>query len=147
MRATWIVLIVMGLALAGCATPRPTPSTVESPRVQSAPTTPPPSPTVVDRAPVIAIAPGLSPRLTPAEVGAQVLDRIHAMEAQVGRVATPPRILTIEARAADGDIHWTVRAEGTFTSNRPRVSPLPVVASGYFVISDADGTVFGFGFP
>jgi hypothetical protein len=69
------------------------------------------------------------------------------MEDWVGQVAKPPRIVSIQARAVGSGIQWTVRAEGTFTSGRPRVSPVPVAASGYFVISDADGTVLGFGFP
>jgi hypothetical protein len=150
MRTSQITVFAMVLTVVGCAAPRPIPSRAVTPSNQPA-TTPPsrsasPS-SVVEPVPAISIDAGLTPRLTPDEVATQVIHRIHAMEDWVGQVTKPPRVVSIQARAVDGGIQWTVRAEGTFTSGRPRVSPLPVAASGYFVISDADGTVLGFGFP
>jgi hypothetical protein len=149
LRVKQLLLLVM-VFLAACAAPRPTPAPSTSLTNPSPPpsATASPSPaTVPELSPAISIAAGLIPRLTPEEVAEQVVDRIHSMEREVGQIVKPPRILAIRATAAEGGIVWRVEAEGTFTSGRPRVSPPPVAASGYFVISDADGMVIGFGFP
>jgi hypothetical protein len=93
--------------------------------------------------PVVTIDPGITPRMTPEQVESTVIAQIHAMEAMVGYVVRPARILTVTATAG---IRWRVQAEGTFTSNRPRGSPA-VAATGYFVLNDADGGVIEFGYP
>ncbi len=95
--------------------------------------------------PVVTIEAGITPRMTPAQVEAIVIARIHSMESMVGYVVRPARILTVTATAG---IRWTVRAEGTFTTNRypPGASP-SVAATGYFGIDDADGSIVDFGYP
>jgi hypothetical protein len=145
-----LVLSALVLLAAACAAPRPTPAPATSPTNLS----PQPSATVSsspatvrDPNPAISIAAGITPRLTAAEVAELAVDRIHSMERTVGQVVKPPRVLAIRATGVEGGIEWRVDAEGTFTSGRPRVSPPPVAASGYFIISDADGMVIGFGFP
>jgi hypothetical protein len=47
-------------------------------------------------------------------------------------------------------VTWMVDAEGTFATNRggPAPRPVPLMGpTGHFQITDADGTVTGFGFP
>jgi hypothetical protein len=114
--------------------------------------------------PVVRIEEGVSPRLAPDEVANLVIERVHHMEQAVGRAATPARILSMTATTAAGiarlephagqgqapapGVQWLVRAEGTFVNNRTPPGAEPMVAtSGYFVISDADGSILGFGFP
>lgn len=113
--------------------------------------------------PVVRIEPGVSPRMTPDQVGTVAVEQIHEMERAVGHVAKPARIISVTATTAAGvarlepdsgqgpplaGVEWLVRAEGTFTNNRTPPGAEPMVAtSGYFVISDADGGVVGFGFP
>jgi hypothetical protein len=113
--------------------------------------------------PVVRIEEGVSPRMSPNEVSDLVIERLQAMEQAVGHAATPPRILSMTATTAAGiarlephagqgqapapGIEWLVRAEGTFVNNRtPPVAEPMVATSGYFVISDADGSILGFGF-
>jgi hypothetical protein len=95
-------------------------------------------------------------------VADQVVGLIHDSEASLGRTLAPIRIIRVTAidsnRVAEVEpgagvevgppptTVWVVRAEGTFTSNRPRNGPISA-ASGYYVISDKDGSVIGFGFP
>jgi hypothetical protein len=149
MRIKQLALLALML-LAACAAPRPTPAPATLPTNPSPPpfaTVSPSTATVREPSPAISIAAGLIPRLTPEEVAEQVVDRIHSMEREAGQIVKPPKILAIRATATEGGIEWRVEAEGTFASGPPRVSPPPVAASGYFVISDADGTVIGFGFP
>jgi hypothetical protein len=150
MRMKHLVLAAPILFAVACAAPTPTPQPT------TARATPLPSPSatasasdanVGEPSPSVLIAAGLTPRLAPRDVADLVIGRIHDMERQVGRVVTPPRVITIRAIAAADGIEWRVDAEGTFTSARPRGSPSPVAASGYFVILDADGSVIGFGFP
>jgi hypothetical protein len=114
--------------------------------------------------PLVHIDGGITPRMTPDQVAATAIERIHAMEQTVGHAAKPPRILSMTATTAAGvarlepnlglgqpaapGVQWLVRAEGTFTNIRTPPGAKPAVASsGYFVISDADGGVLGFGFP
>jgi hypothetical protein len=105
-------------------------------------TTPIESPT--PEPPLVTIEAGITPRMTPEQVEAIVIAQIHSMEAMVGHVVRPARILTVTAVAG----RWLVRAEGTFTTNRypPGASP-GVAATGHFTIDDADGGVIEFGYP
>lgn len=113
---------------------------------------------------VVSIDRGLSPRMRPEQVAAIVINQIHGMERLAGRVVVAPRILRITATSAAAvsrlepgagepgqpelGIEWVVRAEGTFTTNRGPVSGAASVAgSGFFQISDGDGSVVGMGFP
>lgn len=118
-------------------------------------------------APVVRIAPGISPHLTPAMVEAAALDRIHAMEQFVGDEVAPARIVEVTAttlgelntvlpgrsttdpRSGDAEtMVWLVTAEGTFSNSRTPPGATPLVAgSGYFVFLDEDGSVLDFGFP
>jgi len=124
----------------------------------------PPGSSCPFQAPIVSIDPGLAPRMTPYGVAHEVMNRIKAMEQMAGRVAAPPRIVSMTATSAAGisrlepnagsgqlpagGIAWLVRAEGTFTTNRypPGAEP-PVATSGFYVLSDADGSVMSFGFP
>lgn len=98
---------------------------------------------------MIAIDAGISPRLTPDEVAAQALVHIDGMERMAGQVARPPKIVSIRASSGAWGVQWHVRAEGTFVVMRPgRGSTRPAPAgSGYFLISDADGLIVGYGLP
>ena len=150
MRITGLAALAAGLLFAGCAAPRPTPEPTASQASHAPSPSPsePPSPAIEPEAsPEISIEAGITPRMTPEDVAAVVIDQIHSMERMVGHIVAPPRILSMRATTAEGGIHWQVRAEGTFFSPRPRTSPPPIAASGHFLISDADGTVVGFGFP
>lgn len=142
-----LLCVTAVLFVVACAAPLPSRETSTS----RATPLPVPSATASHAAtadkPEVSIAAGLTPRMRPEELAEQVIDRIHAMEREAGRVETPPRIIAVRAEKAADGIEWRVDAEGTFTSPRPRVTPLPVAPSGYFVISDADGSVLGFGFP
>jgi hypothetical protein len=99
--------------------------------------------------PVVVVPPGLTPRMTPEQVSQQVIERIHEMEAQAGRVVATPKVLRIAATTRVGvGIVWRVTAEGTFTTNHGPLGVAPPVAgSGHWVIADADGGVLEFGFP
>jgi hypothetical protein len=114
--------------------------------------------------PPVHIDEGLAPRLSPDQVGTAALARIHAMEQSAGHVVRPARILSIAATTSDGlarldpdlgfgqpiapGILWLVKAEGTFTNNRTPPGGDPAAeGTGYFVYSDADGSVVLFGFP
>ena len=143
-----LLLATPVLFVVACGAPLPSPETTTTPATPR----PVPSATAsqtaaIDPKPEVSIAAGLVPRMRPEELAEQVIDRIHAMERQAGRVEMPPRIIAIRAEKAAEGIEWRVDAEGTFTSRRPRATPPPVAASGYFVISDADGSVLGFGYP
>lgn len=121
----WLaVMAVAAVAAQGCAAPVPTASPIP---------------------PLVTIAAGVTPRMTVDQVEAIVLPRIHAMEATIGAVVRPARIVSVTATAGS----WRVTAEGTFTTNRgPAGQRSPMIApSGYFVINDADGTINEFGFP
>jgi hypothetical protein len=114
--------------------------------------------------PVVRIDEGISPRMTPDQVSTVVIDHIHEMEQTAGSVAKPARVVSMSATTATGvallepdsgqgqqpqpGIQWLVRAEGTFTNNRaPTDAARMISTTGYFVISDADGSTIGFGFP
>lgn len=114
--------------------------------------------------PVIRIDDGVTRRMAPNDVAELVLERIHAMEATLGHTEKPARIISVTATTAGGvarlgpdagrgdapalGVQWVVRAEGTFINDRMPPGAEPMVAtSGYFVISDLDGSVIGFGFP
>jgi hypothetical protein len=114
--------------------------------------------------PVVAVDPGLQPRMSPAQVAAIVLERIDAMEEIAHRVVAVPRIIRmtltradqvtrVEPRAGQGPSDmsgvWVVWAAGTFVTQHGRavVGPFQTAASGSFVISDADGSIVSFGFP
>lgn len=102
--------------------------------------------------------------MTPEQVTGRVMGLIQRNEELAGQVAKPPKILRmtvttlapvpqVEANAgqvspAHDEIVWVVRAGGTFTTNRypPGAKP-PVATSGYYVISDQDGSVVQFGLP
>jgi hypothetical protein len=104
--------------------------------------------------PMVTIPAGLRPRMTPAEVEQLALEQIHSMEQMAGVVLRPARVLRITANAGgvaapgfDG-VTWLVDAEGTFATNRgPVAGAVPPAPTGHFEISDADGTIVGFGFP
>ena len=104
-----------------------------------------PAPTPAIAQPLVTIGAGVTPRMTVDQVESIVLAQIHAMEATVGRVVSPSRIVSVTATAGS----WRVTAEGTFTTERrpPGLSSPMVASTGYFVINDADGTITGFGFP
>lgn len=114
---------------------------------------------------MVSVDPGLVPQMAPDQIAELVIEQIHQMEEIAGQVLRPPRVLSMTATTAAGvsrlepnagrpdnlaadDIQWLVRAEGTFTTLRGRVGAnLPVVATGFFVVSDATGDIVGFGFP
>lgn len=113
---------------------------------------------------VVVIEAGLTPRMRPDDVAAIAFRQIAAMESMAGRVVAAPRIwrltattaagiVRLEPGAGQGDpmpegINWLVRAEGTFTTNRgPVGGAAGVAASGFFIISDANGDILGFGYP
>jgi hypothetical protein len=117
------------------------------------PDTPPPPPHQID---------GVEPRHTPEEIAEIALDRIAAAAANYGEVA-PARILSLTATTAARVSHfepgavferpspdvivWIVRAEGTFGTRRgPELAP-STGSSGFFLLSDEDGSVIGTGFP
>ncbi len=116
----------------------------------------------------ISVDPGIQARMAPAEVAAIVFDHIHADERLLGRVVSPvgivrmtvtrsSRVGAVEPEAGKpgpgapgaNDVVWVVRALGTFTSQRAADGgkPLPEAGSGFYVITDADGTIAAFGFP
>ena len=112
--------------------------------------------------PTVRIEAGVSPRMTPDQVAAAALERIHAMERTVGHVAKQAQIVSMTATTAAGVARleprhggastpgtlWLVRAEGTFANNRTPPGGEPLFATtGFFVISDVDGSVLEFGFP
>jgi len=114
--------------------------------------------------PVIRTEQGVAPRMAPDLVESIALQHIRGMEQAVGHVAKPARIISMTATTAVGvarlepgagggqpsaaGVEWLVRAEGTFTNERTPPGAAPMVAtSGFFVISDADGSLVGFGFP
>lgn len=110
---------------------------------------------VVPPGPILDISPGLHPRMTVADLSAVVFREIHMMEGIAGRTLRPPRILRITANrggpAAPGfdPVTWIVVAEGTFATDRgPTNRVVPLMApTGHFEISDADGSISGWGFP
>jgi hypothetical protein len=98
---------------------------------------------------------------------AQVADRVAAAirdnEGQLGRrlapaaidemtATTADQVSTLESAAPDLDVPastivWVVRARGTFVGLHGPVAEAPASETGYFVISDADGTTLATGFP
>lgn len=109
--------------------------------------TPSPS-TVAASTPVVVIPSGATARMTATQVADRVLSLIRGNEVAVGHVLKPARILSEIASGAAPTIVWLVRAEGTFTNNRTGPGGSPGTAtSGYYRISDADGSILEFGFP
>jgi hypothetical protein len=114
--------------------------------------------------PDVRVDPGLSPRMPPEQVAEVAMGQLRLMEQWAGRTAAPARVLRLTATTADGVVRlepaagsgsaltagivWLVRAEGTFTNVRtpPGVEAM-VARSGYLIISDADGSIIGSGFP
>lgn len=97
------------------------------------------------------------------QVAERVAAAIRTSEQQLGRVLAPAAIHRMTATTADqvsalepaapdlevpaGAIVWVVRARGTFVGLHRPVADAPTSETGYFVISDADGTTLATGFP
>ena len=91
-----------------------------------------PSPSVPasDAAPVVLIPPGLTPRMTVAQVEQEVLDRISASEQQLGQAVVPARVTAVQLLPAGTTVSdplnqfaggfttdrltWAVTADGTW---------------------------------
>jgi len=117
----------------------------------------------VDEA-VVFIEPGLQPKMRPDQLATIVFGQIADMERMAGKIVASPKIVRMTATSAagvsrlepgagvpepiPGGIQWVVRAEGTFTTNRgPMTGAAGVAASGFFLISDGNGDILGFGDP
>jgi hypothetical protein len=115
--------------------------------------------------PDVRVDPGLSPHMPPDQVSEVAMGQLRLMEQWAGRTAASARVLSMTATTAEGVVRlepaagagssltasvvvWLVRAEGTFTNVRtpPGVEPM-IARSGYLIISDADGSIIGSGFP
>jgi hypothetical protein len=95
-------------------------------------------------------------RMRPEDVEALVLERIHAMEEKATGALRPARVISMlivppETHGMEPSMGpiWSVKAEGTFTSERPRpdgevVGPSP---TGSILIRDLDGAILRIDFP
>ena len=98
----------------------------------------------------------LATRLRPTDAEALALERIHAMELQATGALRPARVISMlilpsAAHGMDASFGpiWSVKAEGTFTSEPPRpdgegVGPSP---TGSILIRDLDGAILRVDFP
>ena len=151
------LVLAVGLLVAGCATqPPPTLPSATAAGAEAPPVVPSGSTGAhasasasKEAAPSVWVERGLVPRMTPDAVAARAMDSLLTMERMAGQVVKEPRILSIRASGREERIEWEVRAEGTFVVTRPGLAARrpPPMGSGYFLISDADGSVIGYGRP
>jgi hypothetical protein len=104
----------------------------------------------------VSLAPGVTPRMAPEDVASLVLARLGS-GASIDRMillGDASDVATVELRGgsmskpAFGPV-WVVRAHGSFVSRRGgpnRVHPIQH-STGYYVIADRDGTIWGMGMP
>ena len=111
----------------------------------------------------VEITPGVRPRMSSGQVADRVAAAIRSSEQQLGRALAPAAIDQMTATTADqvstleptspnldvpaNAIVWVIRARGTFVGLHRPVADAPASETGYFVISDADGTTLAPGFP
>jgi hypothetical protein len=109
------------------------------------------------------ISEGVKPLMSSCDVADRVAVAIRASEEEVGRALVPAAIDRMTATTADqvsglepaapgldvpaNAIVWVVRARGTFVGLHRPVAQAPMSETGFFVISDADGTTLATGFP